>query len=598
MDQYNVDDKAESNVSGAGALFDQDPTFDEYAYALCKLNDLCSMESNDDQFTKVQATYLAESLTQVRIPVISSADQMRLLAIIDTVVQIEQDRRAMDANAVRFVLSVRLFFFLQRSLPLPLQPKKLKSRDICWAYHSESQDLLVDFCNNIYGNKLTWKEARTLGMGFWIRNNDTLKKQMEIIARNQFMINEERDPTKCGLLFLAMKKSKLWLNLWKTASNHPEHNNMVKFLSNNFEEERWRSASLKNAFVLLGKQRMEYAATFFLLGEKLRDAVSVCIKQLNDPQLAIVIARMSEGDDGQVYRELLSEQVYQEAVALNDRWRASCVLSSLKQHQDAYRATFEPLSDITVKKAELVQTLSSPLSVTEAIAPVRQDVATIRDISILLLHRYLRENLKRKYRLPQMRTNQLTFKHSKDQIWTFVADIAATLDFAGCPLLAMDALAIAKELMEDGGEQNSAAIMSRSMSWHDSKEDINSKSPLETGTLEGGWDAGDTSHSNKAASLFDDEPPKKQTAASLFDDEPSAPVVSRGLFDDEPPRKSMGLFDDDEPVQKPMSLFDDDPVPQKKMSLFYDPIEDAQEQKPMPPPLKPQKDEKVGMWSP
>ena len=43
------------------------------------------------------------------------------------------------------------------------------------------------------------------------------------------------------------------------------------------------------------RQRYEYAAAFFLLGEKLKDAVSVCLKQLNDPQLAIVLCRLFEG---------------------------------------------------------------------------------------------------------------------------------------------------------------------------------------------------------------------------------------------------------------------------------------------------------------
>lgn len=50
---------------------------------------------------------------------------------------------------------------------------------------------------------------------------------------------------------------------------------MTQFFANNFAEERWRKAALKNAFALLGKQRFDHAAAFFLLAGALRDAVEV-----------------------------------------------------------------------------------------------------------------------------------------------------------------------------------------------------------------------------------------------------------------------------------------------------------------------------------
>ena len=50
---------------------------------------------------------------------------------------------------------------------------------------------------------------------------------------------------------------------------------MATFFNNNFEEERWRKAALKNAYALLGKQRFEHAAAFFLLGNALWDSVQV-----------------------------------------------------------------------------------------------------------------------------------------------------------------------------------------------------------------------------------------------------------------------------------------------------------------------------------
>lgn len=45
---------------------------------------------------------------------------------------------------------------------------------------------------------------------------------------------------------------------------------MTQFFSNNFAEERWRKAALKNAYALLGKQRFDHAVAFFLLAGSLK----------------------------------------------------------------------------------------------------------------------------------------------------------------------------------------------------------------------------------------------------------------------------------------------------------------------------------------
>lgn len=50
---------------------------------------------------------------------------------------------------------------------------------------------------------------------------------------------------------------------------------MAEFFMQDFNEERWKKAALKNAFVLMGKQRFQHAAAFFLLAGSLRDALQV-----------------------------------------------------------------------------------------------------------------------------------------------------------------------------------------------------------------------------------------------------------------------------------------------------------------------------------
>ncbi|KAF9293929.1 regulator of (H+)-ATPase in vacuolar membrane [Mortierella antarctica] len=160
-----------------------------------------------------------------------------------------------------------------------------------------AKDLLLDFCSTSLKNPMTWSEAKSLGIFLWMRKKETMVKQMEIIARNQYMSKDEKDPVACTLFYIALRKKKLLLGLWRTSHGHAEQGKMITFLANDFDLDRWRTAALKNAFALLGKQRFAYAAAFFLLGDKLQDAVNVCVKNLNDFQLAIALCRAGESTE-------------------------------------------------------------------------------------------------------------------------------------------------------------------------------------------------------------------------------------------------------------------------------------------------------------
>ena len=78
---------------------------------------------------------------------------------------------------------------------------------------------------------------------------------MEIIARNEYMAGDNRDPTACSLFYFALGKVKLVHGLWRQAAWHKEQAVTLKFLNNNFSEPRWRIAALKNAYTLLSKRR-------------------------------------------------------------------------------------------------------------------------------------------------------------------------------------------------------------------------------------------------------------------------------------------------------------------------------------------------------
>src|SRR5436189_1368655 len=67
----------------------------------------------------------------------------------------------------------------------------------------------------------------------------------------------------------------------------------------------------------------EYAAAFFLLADSLKDAVNVCLRNLNDFQLAVAIARVYEGDDGPILLQIINDHVLPRAAEYGDRWLAS-----------------------------------------------------------------------------------------------------------------------------------------------------------------------------------------------------------------------------------------------------------------------------------
>ena len=78
---------------------------------------------------------------------------------------------------------------------------------------------------------------------------------MEVIARNEYMAGENRDPVACSLFYFALGKHKLVHGLWRQAAWHREQAVMLKFLANDFSQAKWKTTAMKNAYALLGKQR-------------------------------------------------------------------------------------------------------------------------------------------------------------------------------------------------------------------------------------------------------------------------------------------------------------------------------------------------------
>uniref|UniRef100_A0ABM5EYN0 DmX-like protein 2 isoform X1 n=1 Tax=Pogona vitticeps TaxID=103695 RepID=A0ABM5EYN0_9SAUR len=271
-------------------------------------------------FGQEHASVLSSHLMHSSLPGLTRLEQMFLVALADTVATTSTEldenrdkhysgRETLDECGLRYLLAMRLHTCLLTSLP-PLYRVQLLHQGIstchfAWAFHSEAEEELINMIPAIQRGDPQWSELRAMGIGWWVRNINTLRRCMEKVAKAAFQRNS--DALDAALFYLAMKKKAVVWGLFR--SQHDEK--MTQFFSHNFSEDRWRKAALKNAFSLLGKQRFEQSAAFFLLAGSLKDAIEVCLEKMEDIQLAMIIARLyeSEFEISATYTSILYEKI-------------------------------------------------------------------------------------------------------------------------------------------------------------------------------------------------------------------------------------------------------------------------------------------------
>uniref|UniRef100_A0A8C2UDG5 Dmx like 2 n=1 Tax=Coturnix japonica TaxID=93934 RepID=A0A8C2UDG5_COTJA len=271
-------------------------------------------------FGREHASVLSSHLMHSSLPGLTRLEQMFLVALADTVATTSTEldenrdknysgRDTLDECGLRYLLAMRLHTCLLTSLPplyrVQLLHQGLSTCHFAWAFHSEAEEELINMIPAIQKGDPQWSELRAMGIGWWVRNINTLRRCIEKVAKASFQRNN--DALDAALFYLAMKKKAVVWGLFR--SQHDEK--MTAFFSHNFTEDRWRKAALKNAFALLGKQRFEQSAAFFLLAGSLKDAIEVCLEKMDDIQLAMVIARLyeSEFETSVTYTSILYEKI-------------------------------------------------------------------------------------------------------------------------------------------------------------------------------------------------------------------------------------------------------------------------------------------------
>ncbi|KAK5159719.1 hypothetical protein LTR04_004793 [Oleoguttula sp. CCFEE 6159] len=380
--------------------------------------------------TEEVATSLNELLMQKQVPQLSSQEQFHLADIIECVGTVENHRRSIDENASRYLLFFRQFVIRIGShrnqthgsdAGQPGERRGLDGigwREITWALHSGSQDILVDLVSRHYKGRMLWQHARESGVFMWMSDINALRAQFETIARNEYTRTDEKNPVDCSLYYLALKRKAVLIGLWRMATWSREQGATLRLLSQNFNEARWKTAALKNAYALLGKRRFEYAAAFFLLAGNLQDAISILSNQMQDTQLAIAVARVYEGDSGPVLRRFLEEKVLPQAAQDGDRWRATWAFWLLGNRSSAVRALVSPLHT-------LLSPPGSPGPSSHRAKSFLRD-----DPALAVLYKQLREK--------SLQTLRGAAMVQGAEEWGFVMRTVRLLGRMGCQVLALD----------------------------------------------------------------------------------------------------------------------------------------------------------------
>lgn len=270
-------------------------------------------------FTPVHSKILSKQLMRISLPGLNSLDQMYLVAMADTVAHCKMDfadhfaeakegslandsqtdlnqaTESMDDCGLRFVLAMRQHIYLLSTLPLlnrvPLQRQGLRSYSMVWAFHSEAHEELLSMIPCMQKDEPTWDELRQFGVGWWLTNPTRLRTVMERVAKVAFQRNKE--PMDSALFYLAMKKKNVLWGLFRSVDNRVK----ADFFKKDFTLDESKRIAKKNAFHLMGKQKIMDSAALFLLAGSLPDAIMVILDKLHDFQLALVVCRLYEIDD-------------------------------------------------------------------------------------------------------------------------------------------------------------------------------------------------------------------------------------------------------------------------------------------------------------
>ncbi|KAJ8748468.1 hypothetical protein K2173_003364 [Erythroxylum novogranatense] len=298
------------------ALFSQFALYSSTSNSSSSMSSYSSITSELVGFVEpVEKLYNLAALTNL--------DKLQLLAIIDLLGEVQHSASAyenLDECGRRFWVLLRfeqLCFYRSFGKSASIEELNVDSMPMSLAFHSDCQETLL---NSFLSTDPSWNDMRALGVGFWFTNVSQLRTRMEKLARTQYL--RKKDPKDCALLYIALNRLQVLAGLFKISKDEKDKP-LVAFLVRNFQEEKNKAAALKNAYVLMGRHQLELAIAFFLLGGDTYSAVTVCVKNLGDQQLALVICRLVEGRGGPLEQYLITKFILPSTTERGDYWLTS-----------------------------------------------------------------------------------------------------------------------------------------------------------------------------------------------------------------------------------------------------------------------------------
>jgi len=68
--------------------------------------------------------------------------------------------------------------------------QRLRYRDIVWASFSQTQEILLSASTEACGGKMSWKDARALGVFLWLQSTESIVSASALVSRSTDTISD------------------------------------------------------------------------------------------------------------------------------------------------------------------------------------------------------------------------------------------------------------------------------------------------------------------------------------------------------------------------------------------------------------------------
>jgi WD40 repeat protein len=139
----------------------------DFVHSPLGANNLKRANDEDERMTENIANELQDRLAGLRLPYLANTQRDELIGIVKSVGASQKQQRSVDLFGYRYLVMSH-DHFRQSGKPDNDATMQLSWREIVLAYHSSSQEVLIDMTSRHYKGRLLWKDARECGIFMWM----------------------------------------------------------------------------------------------------------------------------------------------------------------------------------------------------------------------------------------------------------------------------------------------------------------------------------------------------------------------------------------------------------------------------------------------